>query len=86
MAEFYNDLNDGHDLAYDSTDYSYKVCGVPQTYAEAMNSPRATEWRQAMEEEMESLKENITFELTTLAVGKKPVRGGGGGGQWVYTI
>ncbi|XP_068674534.1 uncharacterized protein [Montipora capricornis] len=31
-----------------------------------MNSPRATEWRQAMDEEMESLKENDTFELTTL--------------------
>ena len=82
MAEFYTDLNDGNDLAYNSTDYSSKVCGVPQTYAEAMNSPRATEWRQAMKEEMESLKENDTFELTTLAVGKNPV----GGGGWVYTI
>ena len=46
-----------------------------------MNSPRATEWRKAMEEEMESLKENDTFELTTLPVGKSPV-----GGKWVYTI
>ena len=44
-----------------------------------MNSPRATEWRQAMEEEMKSLKENDTFELTTLPMGKNPVGGGGGG-------
>ena len=61
--------------------YCYKVYGVPQTYAEAMNSPRATEWRKAMEEEMESLKENDTFKLTTLPVGKGPV-----GGKSVYTI
>ena len=64
-----------------TTDCCYRVCGVPQTYAEAMNSPRATEWRQAMEEEMKSLKENDTFELTTLPMGKNPV-----GGKWVYTI
>ena len=70
LAEFYTDLNDGNDLAYNSTDCCYRVCGVPQTYAEAMNSPRATEWRQAMEEEMKSLKENDTFELTTLPMGK----------------
>ena len=81
LAEFYTDLNDGNDLAYNSTDYCYKACGVPQTYTEAMSSPRVTEWRQAMEEDMESIKENHTFELTTLPVGKKPV-----GGKWVYTI
>ena len=30
-----------------------------------------------MEEEMESLKENDTFELTTLPMGKNPVGGNG---------
>ena len=44
-----------------------------------MNSPLATEWRQEMEEEMKSLKENDTFELTTLPMGTNPVGGGGGG-------
>ena len=81
LAEFYTDQNDGNDLTYNSTDYCYKVYGVPQTYAEAMHSPRATEQRKAMEEEMESLKENDTFELTTLPVGQSPM-----GGKWVYTI
>ena len=75
LTEFYTDLNDGNDLAYNSTDYCYRVCGVPQTYAEAMNSPRAAEWRQAMEEEMKSFKENDAFELTTLPMGKNPVEG-----------
>ena len=73
--------DDGNDLACNSTDYCCKVDGAPQTYAEAMSSPHATEWRKAMEEEMESLKENDTFDLTTLPVSKNPV-----GGKWVYTI
>jgi len=31
LAEFNTGLNDGDDLAYNSTDYCYRVCGVPQT-------------------------------------------------------
>lgn len=42
---------------------------------EAMNSPHATEWKQAMEEEVESLKESDTFELTSPPEGKNLVGG-----------
>ena len=64
-----------------NVDYCYKVCGVPQTYTEAMESPEASGWEKAMKGEMEALKENDTFELTTLPEGKNLV-----GGIWVYTI
>ena len=66
---------------YVNTDYCYKVCGAPQTYIEAMNSPNAPGWEQAMKNELEALKVNDTFELTALPEGKNLVRG-----KWVYTV
>lgn len=63
-------------------DYCYRlVCNIPQTYKEAVSSMNANEWVKAMDEEMQSLKENVTFTLTNLPVGKKLV-----GGRWVYAI
>lgn len=57
------------------------VCGIPQTYGEAMQSDSSKQWRKAMDEEIQSLNENKTFTPTTLPVGKKAV-----GGRWVYAI
>ena len=71
-------------MANTSIDSCYRVCGIPQTYTEAMKSPHATQWNQAMEEEMESLKENDTFELTTLPEGKNLVGQGRGGGMGIH--
>jgi len=41
-------------------------------------SPEAPRWEHAMKEEMDSLKENYTFDLPTLQEGRKAVRG-----RWV---
>ena len=60
---------------YVNIDYCYKVCGAPQTYIEAMNSPKAPGWEQAMKNELEALKVNDTFELTALPEGKNLVGG-----------
>lgn len=57
------------------------VFGLPQTYREAIMSPEASRWEQAMKEEMSSLKENDTFELVTLPKDKNTV-----GGRWVYAL
>ncbi len=65
--------------AYINVDYCYEVCGAPQTYSEAMNSTKALGWEQAMKDELEALRENDTFELTTLPEGKNLVGGGGMG-------
>ena len=56
-----------------NADYCYKVCGLPQNYTEAMGSPQAREWEQAMKEEISTLKENDTYELSTLPDGKASV-------------
>ena len=62
-------------------DYCYRMCNAPQTFKEAMSSPKAEIWAKAMNEEMDSLRENNTFTLTTLPEGKQEV-----GGRWVYAI
>lgn len=81
LEDYVSDQNKS-DVTYVNIDYCYRaVFGVPQTYREALMSPDAPEWKRAMREEMDSLKENDTFELTTLPENRKIV-----GGKWVYTI
>ncbi|UYV76010.1 hypothetical protein LAZ67_13002124 [Cordylochernes scorpioides] len=45
----------------------------PKTYKEAMDSPNAQFWKEAMNEEMNSLTENDVYECTTLPPGQKPI-------------
>ena len=59
-------------------DYFYKVSGVPTSYKEAVNSDENEKWHTAMEEEMDSLRENETYDLVPRP--KTPVIGG----RWVY--
>lgn len=49
------------------------------SYDQAVNAEEAKEWKEAMEGEMNSLKENQVWDLTHLPAGKKTV-----GSRWVY--
>ena len=51
---------------------------VPKNVQEAISS---NEWKKAMDEEMEALEKNDTWEMGPLPVGKKLV-----GSRWVFTI
>ena len=42
----------------------HKVCEIPSTYLEAIQSPVSQLWQRAMEEEIDALTESETFELT----------------------
>jgi hypothetical protein len=65
-----------------NVDYCYRlVLDVPKTFDEAISGPDSDHWQKAMSEEMESLKDNQTFNVTTLPNGRQAV-----GGRWVYTI
>ena len=77
--DFEDDDDDDHVMS--SIDYCCKVSAFPQNYKEAIKSPESEHWKNAMEEEMNSLKENDTFTLTTLPEGRKVV-----GSRWVYTV
>ncbi|KAG8500107.1 hypothetical protein CXB51_003710 [Gossypium anomalum] len=52
---------------------------VPSTYTEAISNPDGVKWKQAMNEEMQSLHKNRTWKLVTLPKGKKAI-----GCKWVY--
>ena len=81
LGDFVREDSDS-DGMHVTVDYCCRaVCGIPQTYGEAMQSDNSKAWRKAMNEEIQSLNENKTFTPTTLPVGKKPV-----GGRWVYAI
>ena len=51
---------------------------IPKNVQEAISS---NEWKKAMDEEMEALEKNGTWEMGPLPVGRKLV-----GSRWVFTI
>lgn len=58
-----------------------KIVQEPRTYSEAMSSPEKEEWLKAMEEEVESINDNGTWDLVSLPPGRKAVSC-----KWVYKI
>ena len=52
---------------------------IPSTFREAEISSEARMWKKAMNEEMQSLYKNDTWELTKLPKGKKAI-----GCKWVF--
>ena len=80
LSDYVTDIEDD-DQVPTNVDYCYKFSAFPQTYQEAMDLPESSNWKAAMEEEMNSLTENNTFTLSDLPEGKNAV-----GGRWVYTI
>ncbi|KAG8477849.1 hypothetical protein CXB51_027472 [Gossypium anomalum] len=52
---------------------------VLSTYIEAISNPDGAKWKQAINEEMQSLHKNRTWDLVTLPKGKKAI-----GCKWVY--
>lgn len=51
----------------------------PQNFAEAMTGPEREQWKIAVEEELQSLMSNCTWQQTTLPPGKKAV-----GCKWIF--
>jgi hypothetical protein len=64
-----------------AVDYCYAMADIPITHQEAVTSADSNHWQKAMEEEMNALRENETFELTPLPKARKAV-----GGRWVYNV
>ena len=54
---------------------------MPSSVQEALSSPEAAQWKEAMDTEMDAMKSNHTWELLPLARGAKPLRV-----MWVFTL
>ena len=67
-------MEDG-DQVLTNVDYCYKFSAFLQTYQEPMDSPESSNWKAAMEEEMNSLTKNNTFTLSVLPESKNAVGG-----------
>jgi transposase InsO family protein len=53
----------------------------PRTYTEAMNHEESKQWLEAMQKELEAIKENDTWIMADLPKGRKAI-----GSKWVYKI
>ena len=71
----------GEVITEDKTETAALVYTEPQTYGEAISSTEGKEWKKAMEEEIEALRENKTWELCALPPGCKPVEC-----KWVFRL
>ena len=56
--------------------FCYRVgVHVPSTFEQARNSDESIQWKCAMDDELESIVDNDTFELTSLPEGRKCIGG-----------
>ena len=58
---------------------SFMTIGEPQTYKEAITSPEALSWKEAINSEVESILQNHTWELVDIPPGSKPI-----GCKWIF--
>ena len=69
------------DYVNSSVDYCYRLTEIPNNFNEAIHSRDANSWKIAMKEELDSLRENNTYELTTLPEDRKAIKS-----RWVFAV
>ena len=75
------DVDDQDEFLNASIADGYDSIDEPKTLHEAINSPYATEWKEAIEDELASLHDNKTWVLQELPKGRKSV-----GSKWVFKV
>ena len=58
---------------------TYLLEDEPQRFKEAMSSPEAPYWKEIINDEVESISQNHTWELVDLPSGSKPL-----GYKWIF--
>ena len=70
----------GYDEFAETVHYATIGCDGPRTYDEAMNGPERDKWKQACDEEYQSLIDNDTWKCVPLPPGRSLIDG-----KWVFT-
>ena len=65
--------------SFDPDFLTYLLEDEPQSFKEAMSSPEAPYWKEATNDEVESILKNHTWELVDLSPGSKPL-----GYKWIF--
>ena len=58
---------------------TFLIEAKPQTYKEVMSTPKAPYWQEAVNDEINSIMQNHTWELVNLPPGNKPI-----GCKWIF--
>lgn len=66
---------------FEDYELNYVEIDVPETYQEALASENKNSWKKAIDEELEALEKNNTWEYAILPEGKKPITS-----KWVFKI
>jgi hypothetical protein len=64
-----------------TVDYCFRAVDIPKCYKQAIKSPEANKWQNAMNAEVSALNDNNTFELVPPPKDRQIV-----GGRWVYAV
>ena len=79
-SDFYMYLVEGtRDTVSNQISYCFNIEADPKTYEEAMNSQDAPFWKEAINDEMDSIMGNKTWKLVDLPPGSKPI-----GCKWIF--
>ncbi|GKA09246.1 50S ribosomal protein L4 [Tanacetum coccineum] len=74
-----NKISKGHKRNAKSYFSTFNVDDDPKTFSEAMSSRDAPLWKEAINDEMDSILKNQTWELAELPMGMRPI-----GSKWVF--
>ena len=68
-----------HTIANVTVDYCYRLTDIPRNFKEAISSEEAVQWKEAMSKEIQSLRDNDTYDLVPLPDDQSVI-----GGRWVF--
>ena len=61
------------EVSFEDDFYTYLIENAPSSYFEAISSPDALLWKEAIKTDLDSILENQTWELVDLPLGAKPI-------------
>ena len=85
LNDFYTNVDeiDGcyEESSHMTLNYCYAISSIPSNYTEAVQTPQASEWKKAMDNEIEALKDAEAFSLVRKPLDKTVISS-----RWIYDL